>query len=190
MKTAGIENRSHRRHRAGFTLLELVVVLLVVSVVAMTVVPVMRNFARGRKLSDAAVQVMSLANYARTQSVAQGKYFRLNFDPQAGAYWLTARTYDRFEELGNEFGQRFVLPEGVRMECGFQQQQPQQQQSQQQQQQQDSGPYIELRPSGRIDPNLQPTDASGAIIVKLSDGDGTVKQIVCDSPTELFRIVD
>jgi hypothetical protein len=147
----------------------------------MTVVPVMRNFARGRKLSDAAVQVMSLANYARTQSVAQGKNYRLNFDPQAGAYWLTARTYDQFQELGNELGQRFTLPEGVRMECDFQQQQ---------QQGQDPGLYIEFRPSGRIDPNLQPTDASGAIIVKLSDNDGTLKQIVCDTPTELFRIVD
>jgi hypothetical protein len=40
-------------------------------------------------------------------------------------------------------------------------------------------PYVEFRPSGRIDPAL----------IRVTDRDGEVTQVVCPSATETFRIV-
>ena len=45
--------------------------MLVLSLIAATVVPAMRNFAHGRRLSDAAAQLVSLANYARSLSLPE-----------------------------------------------------------------------------------------------------------------------
>jgi len=117
-------------------------------------------------LNDAAAQIVALANYARTQSIAQGKIYRMSFDLANGSYVLTARTYDVFDKLGNEFGEQFTLPEGVRMDCDFQPQQ--------------DGLYLEFRSTGRNDTGT----------IRLTGDGGSVKQIVCESPTELYHVVD
>jgi type II secretion system protein H len=164
-----------RLRRDGFTLFELVLVLLVVALIAATVVPAMRNFAHGRRLGDAATQIVALANYARTQAIAEGKTYRLNLDMSAGTYALTARTYDAFEDLGNDYGELFQVPEGMRLDCNFSPQQ--------------DGLYVTFHPNGRTDAGDQPAGVD-SLVIKLVDDDGNQKQIVCQSPTELFQIVD
>jgi type II secretion system protein H len=159
-------HRSKFAARSGFTLMELVLVMLVLSVVAATVVPALRNFAHGRELNDAAAQVVAVSNYARTQAIAEGRVYRLTLDLSAGTYQLTARTYDTFDALQNNMGHAFTVPEKVRMDCDFPPQQ--------------DGLYLEFRPTGRIDTGL----------IRLEDDAGNVKEIVCDGPTELFHIIE
>src|SRR5260221_3978229 len=100
--------------RRGFTLLELVLVMLLLTLITGLVVPALRNFSRGRNLGYAASQMTAMANYAHTQSISQGKPYRLNLDVNNGTYWLTARTYDVFEEVRDEASGIRSLPEGVR----------------------------------------------------------------------------
>ena len=56
----------------------------------------------------------------------------------------------------------------------------QQQQSVGQQDQQPDGTYIEFRPTGRSDTGT----------IRLTDEEGNVKEVTCDTPTELFHVVD
>jgi type II secretion system protein H len=161
-----------RRHasnltpRPAFTLLELVLVMLVLTLITGLVVPALRNFSRGRNLGYAATQITAMANYAHTQAISQGKPYRLNLDVNNGTYWLTARTYDVFEDVRNEPGGVRSLPDEVRMECDLTPQQ--------------DGLYVEFRPNGRCDPGT----------LRLRDNEGNVREVICESTTEQYHIAD
>ena len=150
------------RHRA-FTLIELVLVMLVIAVVVAIVAPSFHGANRGRRTGDTASQIVSLALYARSQAITQGKTYRLNLDPDAGRYELSVRDYDMFETLNNW---SYRTPDGVRIACDVQSQQ--------------DGLYIEFRPTGRTDPAT----------IRVTDDDGMVVEVVCESATELFHVAE
>ncbi len=105
-----------RTRRSGFTLIELVLVLMVLCIILAIAVPQLRGFMSGSAARDAATQVVALAQYARAKSAAESVVYRLTFDVQSGEYWLSADAADgtgQFTELGNDFGQHFKLPEGM-----------------------------------------------------------------------------
>ena len=73
----------------GFTLLELVLVLVVLAIMAGIAAPTLRGFARGRNVPDAAAQLVTLTRWAHAQAIAEGRVYLLNLDPAGGKYWLT-----------------------------------------------------------------------------------------------------
>lgn len=97
----------------GFTLLELVLVMVIICMVLAMAAPSLRGFFASRQTSDAAAQIVALAHYARTQAVAEGRTYRLNLDTQSGKYWLTAQTLGAFTPLSSEFGRVYSLPDGT-----------------------------------------------------------------------------
>ena len=101
------------RPACGFTLFELVLVMLLLTVVMALAAPSLRGFIIGRKGTDAAAQIIAVARYAREQAISTGATYRLNVDVSLGTYWLTAQHGSSFHELGNEFGRQFQLPEGT-----------------------------------------------------------------------------
>src|ERR1700722_918475 len=102
---------------AGFTLIELIAVMLVLAIAAALVAPSLLNFRVGRFNSNTATTLLGMANYARAQAEAEGRTYRLNFDPQAGAFWLTAQGDDgAYAPPGNDFGQRSQISEDSRMD--------------------------------------------------------------------------
>jgi len=102
--------------RGGFTLLELILVMVIICTVLAMAAPSLRGFFASRQTTDAAAQMVALAQYARAQATAQGTTYRLNVDTQAGKYWLTSQTAGAFVALPSEFGRVFLLPEGTRAE--------------------------------------------------------------------------
>ena len=151
------------RIRCAFTLIELVLVMVVVAIAAALVVPLLSNSARGRRAGDAAAQVVALTQYARSQAVSQGKVYRLVIDPQAGTYGIAMGDPGGWQTLDNW---SFRLPEGLSIESDLIAQA--------------DGLYLEFKPSGRCDPTT----------IRIRDRDGSVIQVVCDSATELFRVVN
>jgi len=99
---------------AGFTLLELVLVMVIICTVLAAASPSLRGFFASRKTADAAARIVALAEYGRARAVAEGRMFRLNLDPSEGTYWLDARCEGLFERLATEFGRTFRLPDGTR----------------------------------------------------------------------------
>lgn len=97
----------------GFTLFELVLVMLIVSVIAAIAAPSLRGFIAGRKNAEAAAQIIALGQYAREQAVGTGAVYRLNVDPAGRAYWLSVQNGAEFQTVRSEFGRPFRLPEGT-----------------------------------------------------------------------------
>jgi type II secretion system protein H len=74
--------------RAGFTLVELIVVMVLLLIVASLVAPRMSSFFRGRALSSEARRMLSLINYAQSRAIASGLPVLLWIDPAASTYGM------------------------------------------------------------------------------------------------------
>jgi len=102
-----------RSNSCGFTLFELILVMLIVSVLAAISAPSLRGFLAGRKTSNTAAQVLALGQYARTQAINSGVVYRLNVDASAGTYWISVQSGTDYVSLRSEFGRPFQVPDGV-----------------------------------------------------------------------------
>ena len=151
--------------RRGFTLLELIVVLLVLSVLFAMAAPTMSGFGAGRQAKQAASQIVSLARWAREQAISEGRAYRLNFDPAEQSYFVTASNGAMFEPLPVEFGRVFTLPEGVALTFEIPQV---------------AGvPCLEFLPSGRSQPGH----------IQITSRNGQPTDLACLSATEPLRVV-
>ena len=77
--------------KGGFTLLELILVMVILSTVLAMAAPSLRGFFGSRKTNDTASQILSLTQFARSQAISEGIIYRLNFDTRERTYWLTAQ---------------------------------------------------------------------------------------------------
>ena len=158
--TTGLKNNR------GFTLLELILVMAIISIAVGMAIPSLHGFAQGRRAGNCAEEILALAHWARTQAVVRGKPYRLNLDPAAGTFWLTVQEDDgTIQPLGEEFGRTFTVPEGVRLDWDATPQA--------------DGTYVQFLPTGRCDPAT----------IHVTAPDGHVTELTCLSGTELFHIV-
>ena len=149
----------------AFTLLELILVMTILVLVVSMLAPSLRGFGIGRSNDNTARQLVSLAKYARTQAISEGRRYRLNFDTQSNAFWLTAEENGAFKAPNSDLGRRIDAPDGVLIQTDLTQQ--------------PDGVFVEFRPTGRTDPAH----------VSLTDKLGNTIQVACESATEMFRIV-
>jgi Tfp pilus assembly protein FimT len=94
-------------------MVELILVMVVVCIILGMASPSLRGFFTSRQTSNAAAQIMALIQYARTQSIASGCNYRLNFDTTQNTYWLTVQSGSDFVAINTERGMTFSLPEGA-----------------------------------------------------------------------------
>ena len=203
-----VHTKAIRQRRSGFTLLELILVMLIVAVMAAVMVPKLVNFRIGRSNANTAEQLVSMANYARTQAIAQGQTYRLNVDAANGQFWLTVADQNGvFQPAGNDYGQKISAAPGTTMEFtldptpnvqmtlapSVQQQaitptppvqDPAATSSQSNtlmanQRDPKDGSYIEFEPSGRCD----------EAIITLTDRLRDVIRVGCPSETESFHVL-
>jgi prepilin-type N-terminal cleavage/methylation domain-containing protein len=150
----------------GFTLLELVLVMMIMALIMAVAAPSLAGFLRGRRSANAAGQILALGQYARTQSVSSGVVYRLAVDTTTQTYQLLVQRGAEFILLGNEFGRIHEMPVGVTAQW------------------QSTGGeipgYAEFYPDGRV--------ACG--ILDLTDPDGRVVELGCRSETETMRIIN
>jgi prepilin-type N-terminal cleavage/methylation domain-containing protein len=174
----------------GFTLVELILVMVVICIVLAITSPSLRGFFASRQTADLATNFLYLTKYARSQAIVQGRPYRLNVDN--GTFWLTAQENGNFVALGNDMGRRFDLPDGATLTLNIQTQEDDktttpgstlaQLQTNARQQSSAAGQpelYLQFYPSGRCE------QASVQIVGK----QGEVFNIVCPSATESFRIL-
>jgi type II secretion system protein H len=150
----------------GFTLLELILVMVIISTVLAMAAPSLRGFFSSRKTHDAAANILSLMRFARSQAIAEGLSYRLNFDQTRGAYWLTSNREGAFSSLKNEFGREFLLPNDTTVEL------------KKEDDQKGTGKYITFFPQGMAEIG----------IITLTDRSGDVIEILSPSPAEAYRI--
>jgi len=154
------------RRTGGFTLLELIVVLVLISAVLALAAPSLRRFARARGTTDAATHLLALAHLARSQAVTQAQVWRLNIDPEAFTYWLTVQQAGAFVQPQREYGRLFRFPDGVSVAVEGSETA-------------DGMPCVQFYPDGRSDPAT----------IELADAEGRTLQVTCPSVSDRFRIV-
>ncbi len=160
-------NRSQSGRTTGFTLLELILVMLILSTVLAMAAPSLRGFFGSRQSQDTAAQILALTQFARSQAISEGIVYRLNFDTKDRVYWLTAWKSGAFEELTTEFGQIFTLPKDMAMEL-------------EDVEEEDGDVYVEFTPQGTIT----------AATIRLIDRRGNALEVTCPTVTESFSIVE
>ena len=72
----------------GFTLVELIVVMVLLLIVASLVAPRMSSFFHGRALNQEARRMLSLINYGQSRAIAEGVPVILWIDPSNSTYGL------------------------------------------------------------------------------------------------------
>jgi type II secretion system protein H len=80
------------RHTAGFTLIELILVLALLVIITSIAVPSMSRFIRGRALDSEAGRLMALMHAGQSRAVSEGVPMLLWVDEKAGTYGLEAET--------------------------------------------------------------------------------------------------
>jgi prepilin-type N-terminal cleavage/methylation domain-containing protein len=160
-----IANRIYHGQDRGFTLLELILVMVILSTVLAMAGPSLSGFFGSRQTHDTAAQILVLTQYARSQAISEGIVYRLNFDTTERAYWLTAQQAGTFEELETGLGQKFTLPKDMVMEL-------------EDVEREDMEVFIEFTPQGTV--------TAGTI--RLIDRRGLALEITCPTVTESFLI--
>ena len=161
------KQKKHDAAKAGFTLLELILVMVILSTVLAMAGPSLRGFFASRKTNDTAAQILAFTQYARSQAISEGVTYRLNFDLNERTYWLTAWQSGAFRKLESGFGQIFTLPKDVEMDL-------------ENIEEEERDIFLKFTPQGTV--------TAGTI--RLTDRSGRAVEVTCPTMTESFAIVE
>ena len=105
----------------GFSLMELIVVLTLITVIAAVVVPLYSSSMAQVQLRDARNSFVSLITHAQERAVAESLEYRVYIDDKEGAYWvmrLAGMDKDEkiFKPVSGEFGRKMFFPPYLRVE--------------------------------------------------------------------------
>ena len=193
-----------RRRAAGFTLIELILVMVILAIISAVVVPTLWAFAEGRRAGDAAATIVAMANYARAQAAAEGTIYRINFDPRSDQVWLTEQKEGVFvAPTSSDYATPVTLPAGVRMDVQVTPatvavpiarpdvvqstdvtpppfgQPPGTPNTLVSVAHDGTGSYVEVQPGGRTDPCL----------IHITDSQGSVVNVGCATATDTMHVL-
>ena len=112
---------SRREGAAGFTLIELIIVMLLLAIAASMVAPRMSSFFRGRALNHESRRLLSLTHYAQSRAVAEGVPVVLWVDAKASTYGVEVQAgHATAEDKVREFTAEPTLTFGAGTTMGTQ----------------------------------------------------------------------
>lgn len=97
----------HKSHR-GFTLLEILLVLLVMSICAAAFVPVALNTVDSARARSGLRQTVALNRFARSQAIVQQKKIKISYHPDGKIIRVSARSHSK-DALQKQSGTPSVL---------------------------------------------------------------------------------
>jgi general secretion pathway protein H len=105
----------------GFSLVEMVIVLVLISLSVALVIPSLSRFSKRIELKAAAQKVSSILRYFRSESIQKGKIYQVLFDPELReikVQELEGEGQGEEEKGGQEpriFPKSYLLPRGIQM---------------------------------------------------------------------------
>lgn len=103
-----------RRGRGGFTLIELIVVLVILGVVVRVALPRLEGAFSDRYLRSSARRLVGMIRWTQSQAALGGREYWLYYDLDKGEYWMAGKGEENLE--GAEGKRRRHLLEGVRFQ--------------------------------------------------------------------------
>ena len=102
----------------GFTLLELIVVLTLMTLSTLLVIPSLSGFSKTIELNGAAKKLSAILRYGRSEAVNRGEVYRIVFDSELNEVKIQSmKTADekkgKDEKPGEGAEKIYILPKGV-----------------------------------------------------------------------------
>jgi Tfp pilus assembly protein FimT len=139
--------------------------MLIICTVLGAAAPSLRGFFVSRQTDDVAARIISLTRLARSKAVTEGRVYRLLLDARSRTIALTAQGYSGFASAGSNLGRPSLVPADVELELEVAGESA-------------NRDYIEFYPDGRTE----------QAVVRLTDIKGSVIEVRCAAPTELFTV--
>ncbi len=158
-------NRRCITSRAGFTLIELILVLVLIAVLTTLATPSLRGFARRAALDDTAASLLTLAEQARTRAAHEAVPHRVVFDLDQHIAWLEHIGDEGFEEVNASGVEPVQWGASVKIVAELDLTQ-------------DGLPAINCQPNGLT--------SLGCVVI---EQEGQFVVLICDTPTARFRII-
>ena len=153
-----------RSRPVGFTLLELVLVLVMICIVLGEAAPELRGFLIGSRLKNATTDLISATAWARTQAISEGRTYRLMVS--ATSFQVYYQDGQTFVASQSAMGKQVTLPQDVRMSLT--------------RQDNGMGDHIDFFADGTTEPGT-------FTIVQTNNGQ---EQVICESLTERFHLAN
>ena len=159
----------HRKQPAGrgFTLLELILIMIVLCTVLALAAPSLRGFFSSRQIDDMSRQILAMTRYAKTQAVFEARNYRIYFDRPNRRYWIASLRDSQYRRLDNNFGSLFTVPADISLsfyDMDF-----------------ENGVYYFA---------FTPEGYSKEAALRLEDAQGTTQEVICYGPAEPYEIVE
>src|SRR5881398_1005388 len=119
MRTAFLNRRFALRPVAAFTLMEIMIVLVLISIMAAVIVPEMKGSFEDASLRSSAREIADVLTLAYSRSVSLNQPHRVQFDAQSSKYFLEQGTRggeNEFVPLKDVVGAEGKLSQGVTLE--------------------------------------------------------------------------
>src|SRR4051812_36578627 len=153
---------NRRRAQHGFTLFELVLVMMIICVALAMAAPQLRGWNQGAKMRDAGDQVLALTKLARAQSIADSSVYRLTVNQDSGVVSLAVQQGENFVSVGTSVAAPVSMPTDFKVELTDPENKPLE--------------AIDFYPTGRTQPGK----------LRITYGDNYIYEIECPSPAEGF----
>jgi len=163
---ASREDEGRRVAAAGFTLIELVVVMVLLGIAAAVVAPHMTSFFRGRALNSEARRLLALTHYGQSRAVSEGVPVLLWIDSKRSAYGLVTQSA---ASEPDDRAKTYTLDATLTIEAYTPQPMPSSEDGDERLGAPEGLPAIRFMPDGFFD------DASVARIVIRQDGEGALQ---------------
>ena len=107
---------------AGFTLMELIVVMTIIALMTATVVPIYQGTVTWARFDRATRTFVAYMKYAQERAITDMTEYRFYMNYDTGAYWLMRQAEDSegdedaFEQVDDSDGGHHVLPEKISLD--------------------------------------------------------------------------
>ena len=154
------------RTTRGFTLIELILVMLIIGLMLTIVVPSMGGLLKAQRLDQGARTIAGMLKEARVRAAADAKAYRLVIETEGSTCWLEAQTPQGFERPESSYGKIIELGDDLMFEL-------------------EGGEELGTRLMVRVEPDGMAELAQVTITRKQ---DGKQLAVSCRTPTEPFII--
>ncbi|MCD6287839.1 MAG: prepilin-type N-terminal cleavage/methylation domain-containing protein [Candidatus Hydrogenedentes bacterium] len=111
---------NRRRVRGGFTLLELITVIIVLGILSGVMVPMFRDSFTNLQVRDATKNFIATIRFAQAQAIVQGVEYRVCLGENNRRYWVIRQTdpaddIDKFEMVKSEALRTTTFPDSLQV---------------------------------------------------------------------------
>jgi prepilin-type N-terminal cleavage/methylation domain-containing protein len=117
-------NRTRHSGAHGFTMMELIIVLVILGILTSAVVPMYARSLNSVHRNHAVRDLLATLKYAQERAISDMLEHRVYFDPEKNQYWIERflkrekedRENKEFEPLREAYGNRHELPESLKLD--------------------------------------------------------------------------